>query len=324
MEDVKDQAVAEQATALFLPEGFSVGSRIVTVRSADRSIFLPKSKDIRKEVVNKISSSWKEGTNDIVRGLERSAKYYDQNGNIKIVNEEKIYLPGVVGLNDDADAWEETVKQYWAEYTIKVPLEEGVDFEIGFTEDGRPIDIKGYIGYKFCRETGYVAVRPEEVANKFSEIFLFFVVDKYEEQQKERERFKFMQDVNAKFYALTSSSVESEVAKIDYILTLIGGEENDGMYINNMDNTEKLMALEKVKNSVPELFIKYVDDKNLTHKTLLRRAVNSGIITKEGNAYFMMDQRIGSSEMEAVAYLSDPNNGGARQKLIEKIKAAYK
>lgn len=314
--------VVETSTTPFLPEGFSVGSRRIKIGRIDNYVFLPDrasdTRGIRQETTKKIGSTWKKGTTDIIRGLNQNCKYVDGDGVAKFVNEEKLYLPKILGINENSPNWEATVREYWANYSILVPLDDGIEIEAGFLPDGKPINLDGYMRYNFCMEHGKVATRPEELDNK--DIFEFYIVDKYEEEQAVRKEFEERNKINKVYLKLIASTLPDEKAKVDYIIQLVGGKYFDGMATTKMDEVAKQMELERIKNERPALFVEHATDQHLATKALIRRAVFAGVITKEGDSYFMYGKSIGSTLLETVAFLDNKNNDEVRSKLIAALR----
>ncbi len=317
-EEVKETGVVK--TSVYLPKGFSVGSRKATIKCIDKCIFLPNKNEFKEDVINKISSGWKKGTRDVVRGLSRNAIYVNEEGLEKIVNEEELYLTTVIGSTSTSEQWEARVKEYWADYSIPVSLVKGIELEIGFNPDGTPINLDGYISFNYASSKANVATTKDELDNKESEIFDYFIVDKYEEEQEKREKFLAMSKINRQYMKLIVSDNPQDKEKINYILEIMGGPEGTGMQLHtSIDDVNRQMLLEICKNKFSEKFSDLANDPNLATKALIRRAVFAGKISKEGQAFFMMDQRIGSSEKEAIGYLDNANNIGTREKLVSSI-----
>lgn len=309
-------------TGVFLPEGFTVGSRIVNLYPIERFSMLPDKKEIKDDVIKKVGSSWKSGTRDIVRGLKRDTRYVNSvTGEIITVNEETKYLPNIIGVSPTSEQWESATKEYWCDYVISVPLTSFKPLEIGFTQAGNPINLADYIAYCFCADTKYVAVSKEDVDNRTSEHFKFYIEDKTAGLVRQKAEAQRRREIDKVYLQLTSAKLPEEIAKIDYILQLIGGQDGTGIVTEHIvDKEDKLLYLEQTKNKFPQEFYALASDPDLRTKALIRNAIRIQRIKQEGTYYFYDGTRIANSQKELIAYLTDPNNVGTVEMLEQAIK----
>lgn len=289
-----------------------IGSRKVRIKQVSHFSILPVDKEIRSEVVKKIGSTFRKGTQDIIRGLN--------------TKEEQKYLPSVLGVSPSSNEWNERTKTYWADFSIEVPPSEtGVEIEIGMKEEEGelvPIDLDGYMKYNFCKQNKKVAVTKEELSNKF--IYTFYIEDLSEIKKEEEKAYVFRKQADREFVKIVNSSTDEAKSKIDHILRIAGGDNFKGINILSMSEIDKEIAFEKLKDTNTKLFLELVNDPNLKTKALLYRALSVNEITLEGSTYFMADMKIGASEKETIGWLDDPAQSANRSKLIERINALSK
>ena len=75
--------------------------------------------------------------------------------------DEKKYLAGMLDVDPSHMEWPKHTKTFWAEFTIPVGFE-GVELEVGKTEDGTPIDITDFIKYNFALRHPHVAYQKKK------------------------------------------------------------------------------------------------------------------------------------------------------------------
>lgn len=299
-----DSVVVETTTPVvtytYMGRPVQIGSKKVTIKLVDKFSMLPTdpgAKSIKDEVTKKIGSTWKAGTRDIIRGLTPE--------------EEKKYLPSMLGVRIDSEQWNDKVLNHWANFSVPVPLNDnGLELEIGFrvynesTKEAEPINMKNYMEYNFAKQHGQVASTDDEVDNKFT--YTYFIVDKSKDDKARESMYDIRKEASKVFNRLVDT--ESEKDKIDWILETKGGEKGTGIRVHNLAPKQKEIELEKLKDSNPSLFVTVAKDELLQVRAFIYRAVSVGIINLEGNSYFFGSQVLGSNENEAIAFLKNANN----------------
>lgn len=299
--------IEEKKPLLYFGKKVELGSRKVQIVRIDKFNLIPKTKEaqsIRDEVTLKIGSQWVLGTRDIIRGLS--------------LEEEKKYLPTLLGISASSDKWQERTLTHWADYFIQIPNNTtGITLEVGFhvvTTDGKeeilPINLIDYINYNFAKANGKVAKEDEDNLILFD----FKMIDKARKQKEIEDEFATKKSVNGVFNKLINSTDTKDRAKIDWLLETKGGPNGDGMNIIGMTNTQKEMELEKLKEANVFTFEKLLEDRSLEMKAVIRKCISRGVgkVTLEGNTYFYGNKALGTLE-QTIAYFSDPNNIRDRQ-----------
>lgn len=290
-----------------------IGSKKITIKLVEKFSMLPTdpgAKYLKDEITKRIGSTWKAGTRDVLRGLTP--------------DEEKKYLPSMLGVRLDSDQWNEKVLNHWANFGVIVPTNEnGLELEIGYKiadeekKEAEPINIKDYMEYNFAKQHSQVAATDEQIDNKFT--YTYFIVDKSKDDEERESLFDVRTKANKHFNRLLDT--ESEKDKIDWILETKGGERGTGIRIDNLSDKQKGLELEKLKDKNPSAFIAIVEDEHLKGRAIIYKAVSMGILIKEGNSYFFDSKVIGGSELEAIGYLKNQNNQKDKLALLERIKA---
>jgi hypothetical protein len=291
-----------------------IGSRKVRVEIIPKFNMLPKdpkAKQIRNEVIKKVSSTWKAGTKDIIRGLNHA--------------EEQLYLPNIIALKPSHDDWVTRVYEYWANFAYAVPVEGGVTLETGFRLKGNaqigwtgePINVTDYIKYNFAKENAMVA--PEDADNMIT--YTFKIIDTSADALREEQTFSLRMQVDRLFFKLVdeSKTIESEKAKIDHILETIGGDKGLGVSVYNWTDIQKQVELEKVKNRNLGAFKAILDDRYLENKSIIKKGVTFKKIVEESGTYFYNGKGMGRTLNEACLWLDDPANSYDKIILLEAI-----
>lgn len=251
---------------------------------------------------NKIPAQFEQGTSDTLRGLT--------------FEEEKKYLPNILGISIDSQAWREATKDYWCNFVIIVP-EKGLILNIDTKADGEPENILSYIQYRFALKHGWVAKNKNLVEwpkNKF------YIVDSEEVKKEQTASFEVRNRASKAFLFLQDPSNKDKRQWVAMCLKEAGesvpnGEEDLLIFLETkkdaLDADKKPTGLKR--------FIDIVNDPNLKEKALLYRLDSEGIVEKNGNSYFYGNELLGV-EIEAISWLKNPINSKYLLQMNEKLK----
>lgn len=296
---------------LYFGKKVPIGSRLVQIVRVEKFNLIPKNaKTIRDEITIKIGSQWKKGTRDIIRGLTP--------------DEEKRFLPNILGVNANSEKWEERVLNHWADFSIQIPNnDEGILLETGYKtqtlSNGEkeivPIKIDDYMKYHFCKENGDVAGEHED--NLI--LFRYRLVDRAKKQAEDEDLFIAKKAIEGTYLSLIKSTDPNERSKIDWILETVGGEYGDGIVITGLSDVQKEMEIEKLKNKNFALFESVIKDEDLKLKALIRKSLSVGKLDLQGETYFLGNKAIGDLKA-TIGYYKDPAHVKDRQLLEIAIK----
>lgn len=245
---------------------------------------------------------------DVVRGLS--------------FEEEKKYLPDVIGVSPQSNDWQKATRNYWANITTEVPPDTGLELEVGFVYPdeesatkgraeeekenaaatamyaqeldyamkfdvrqsvGRPINISDYILYRHCLVYNQCANSPK-LTHKSAKI-RFYLYSKEAVQADLAIKIKMRQKAYAMYLELIGDR-----AKVDNVIYVL--KDTIQRYNENVLNVEKLdvtneigkdVALEKIVNEFPERLIAVLDDKDLPLKAFIERAITAGELKRLPN-----------------------------------------
>lgn len=273
-------------------------------------------KEMREECFKRIGSEYLRvngrSTQDVIRGLKPE--------------QEKIFLPALLGVAPDSTDFPLRAKDYWADYYI-TPTREGLRLniatEIRKDKDGNdvecPVDPDAYMKYLFAKQSSKVASSPEDLENK--SFFDFTLEDLSIIKTKELGMFHDQEKAMI-IYSRLVSKFEEKVDQINWILEMT---KPDGeFYDSEMDSVEKRMLLKALVDKRPKKLIELSEDKDLEDKAFLAKALAYLEITKEGNDYYYLNENMGTEERGALAWVRKPEKSGSvmqiKSRLQEKIR----
>lgn len=273
-------------------------------------------KEMRDECFKRVGSEFLKvqgkSTQDVIRGLN--------------AEQEKIFLPTMLGVAPDALDFPKAAKDFWADYFI-TPTREGLRLNIAMeirkdkngNEVSVPVNPEDFMKYMFAKQSSKVASSPEDLENK--SFFDFTLEDLSVVKDKEVSLF-LDQERATIIYSRLASKFEESQDKIDWILEMT--KEDGSFYDPDMESTEKRMLLKKLSDKRPKRMIELAEDKDLQDKAFLSKALAYLEITKEGNDYFYLSENIGTEERGALAWLRKAEKSGSvaqiKARLDEKTK----
>lgn len=274
-----------------LPYGASVGSKEISIRRRELlNSHLPV--PVRNNAITKISSVFGKG-NSPLRGLTQG--------------EERRWLPEIIGVSPNDQSWQRKITNFWADLSITVKSA-GVVLQIGFTENGEPINLMDYIKYRFCLVHPQVA--PDESTMKSNLNLMFHIYDPNVENKVENKNVALKRSAYIEFAKISGDNVNLD--KMKRVIRLISDVNPD-----NYSAIEAENILSTIIDQDPEKFYRICKDKDLDVKATIHSLVEHNILRKIGSTYLYMDSTIGNTLDETVLFIKKPENSG----VIAEIKA---
>lgn len=265
-------------------------------------------KEIQSTQENRISAKFEQGTADTLRGLT--------------FEEEKEYLPNIIGVSPTDHTWSERTREYWANMSILVP-DEGLVLNIdtfpeGHPKAGKPENLAHYITYRFILKDHTVAKNKNLLEWPKQK---FYIVDELVIKKESEASFEQRTRAMKGFMFLQS---EKGAHKIEWVALCLK-EAGD---IVPKGTIEMLMFIEGKKDAPADKkgktgidkFLEVINDENLEHKALLYKYLSLGVIERNGNSYFFGGEVMGN-ETEAVHWLKNPANSKSLLQMNERVKA---
>ena len=160
-----------------------MASKKIYLRRKQLDNYLPE--EVRAESVMKLSS---------VFVNRQPLKGFD-------LEDEKIYLNGLLDVDPANQHWPRHAKEFWTNMTIKVGFE-GVELEVGKDDNGKPLQLMDFIQYNFALRHPHVALSGEEMNNNFQK--RFYIQDTSKDDLKRNVVIQFKKDADKEFIKVAS------------------------------------------------------------------------------------------------------------------------
>lgn len=261
-------------------------------------------------------------------------------------DEERKYLPEIVGMSPTDNEWRKTLINYWSNIAVDVPAD-GVGtgklqgkpliFTVAFgtatekenfervlsleekaelSQKGEVIEgIADYVLFRYC-------LLYNKVANKFEDIgkspkILFYLYSKATETRVEHNAFKLRVKANTLF---TQVLMDEDV--VDAVLLMFRQDLKEFETLQ-----DKHLALEGLLKTKAADFIKFMEDSNLKVKATIKRAVEARIIHNPPNtdSYYYGENNevtLGTTLIDAVIFWKSDEKHN--KEIVEAINARLK
>jgi len=246
------------------------------------------------------------GSRDVLRGLTRE--------------EEKKYLPPLLGIPATSEDWERATKDYWASISVSVPPE-GRKLEVGMIGK-EPINVEDYILYRYCLVYGRVANTKDDV-KKSPQKIKFFLYSKEDEIKKD---YNSLQEKRKAFAVAMELSADRKIVR--HILWA----EKEALGIVNpdslQDKEQDIKFFDLVERN-PKCLVKYKNDSLLKFKAFIMKALSLGFLTKVPNTETIMYTldgsaiTLGDTFIEAAAYFSKAEGESLYKNIVAKVNSSH-
>jgi len=136
---------------------------------------------------------------------KKIGSYFTPTGDIgsgMTIEEERRFMPRVLGILSTDITYQKQVKDYFANLTVEVLHPGGTPLEIGVDKDGEPLNLNDYIKYRFC--VGCPEVAPDEEHAKAAK-YLYFILDTAKKLEADYEKLRGKKDAYKEFIKLTAN-----------------------------------------------------------------------------------------------------------------------
>jgi hypothetical protein len=239
------------------------------------------------------------------------ASIYDGQGPLRGVtgSEEKKLLSQYLGIDVEDTRFPKIVRDFWADLRVEVPIE-GKVLNIGKDEDGSPLDIEAYLIYQWALKHKFVAPNKSKMLE--NSLKQYYIFDPDFESKQTNQEVEYKRKAYAEFIKISGNE-----EKIDMIIMILTNSEP-----NKMSSVQKDNYLDQLIAEDPKRFVEVATDKAIEIKFNLAMMVSNSILTKIGNQYWFMDQKLGNTEEEAVLFFKDKKNSETVNILKAKLEEA--
>lgn len=269
----------------------------VTIRLRPNST--PQPDELYYDGRRKIASTWQRGKRDIRRGLDH--------------DEEKKYLPNLIGTSANDPKFSEEVRKFWANLELEVP-EKGVELDVSIDDNEMPVNLRDYVLYRFALADSRVA--KSESAMRADQLALWYIDDPAERLAAESARLNQHKKAMKAYLEVTSDE-----SQMDWLLLLLGATEEAAINhdVKSLSRSEKDIMLEAYTRKRTDDFIRFAGDKDLQLKAGIEQAVSRGIFDRQNQAYYYGDIKMGNTLEEAVRFLKDKANSSVMLLMKESL-----
>jgi hypothetical protein len=216
------------------------------------------------------------------------------------VEEENSVMSKIVGLNPQAQNWNEVLDKYWHSISVEVPyvglkLEAGTQLSNNGTPE--PINPYEYALYRYCLKYGNVANEKKDMG-KSDRIYFYM----WSEEEERTTQMAVKKQRDAAF--LRRMEIDGNMETSRAVLRLMNGFAPVG-------DADVVLALAEAAEQYPIRFLEVANDKDLLAKLFVEDCINAGLLSRPpGSTLILADGSvpIGNNLIEAVGWLRNPPN----------------
>lgn len=190
-----------------------------------------------------------------------------------------------------------TVRDFWAELRVLIPME-GKVLDISTDANGEPVSIFDYIIYRFAKIHPLVADNKQEMLDDSRKQFYIFNFEDHISETNKAVQFK------KKAYG-ELIKIGNDEEKINRLVKLLSDSNPDKMNIK-----EKQNLLDTLIEADATKFYIMATDKELEIKYLISELVTYDIVSKYGNQYYFIDEKLGDTLEETILFFKDKKRSG--------------
>lgn len=220
----------------------------------------------------------------------------------------------LLGIGDNDPQMEPKFKEFWNDLR-EIPDDGKIRLDVPEDADEaveNPDYAKDFCLYRLALVHPAVANHENQVEESKH---YYVIVDLEQEKQKRYDQYK--QRNKAQEYLL---KYRDKPKVLNQVLRLTANT-----FIEDMNEEEREMELNRIVNEYPEDFINVISDKKLENKAYAKELIDLGIIVENGNVgednnYTYLDKHLGTSIDKVANFLSQKNQNS---EIINKMKSEY-
>lgn len=212
--------------------------------------------------------------------------------------QERKYLPRLIGVSPGSVDWDDKVMRYWANMTLDVP-KDGVVLDISLRADGEPVNLEDWIRFNWVQKHMEVAENEEEMKRVSSKRYYIFdpEVNERKKNDESRNRMRAYQELRK---IIDNEEDDRAIDRMIRVLRQINPA--------NLNRIQKENALEEIALAEPDKFYAVATNKKLNIQAAILEMIEYGTLRKLGNHILFGDDLIGTTMEEAVVYMEAPSN----------------
>lgn len=221
--------------------------------------------------------------------------------------EEKKYLPQLIGVSANHPEFAARVRMFWADMGFLVPSV-GKVLDTTVDENGEPYNVEDWIRYRWAKVHKYVAANENEM--KKNPRKKFYIRDPEEQDRLKNATIQAMKQADIEFIKATK-----DPSKTRRIIRMLRKDINPD-YLNDSQAENELYDL---KQKDPVEFFKIASDTKLDTKAEITELIGLEILRRVGNQIIYIDEIVAESLEDAVLWYQNPKNSSIVATLKAKL-----
>jgi hypothetical protein len=237
------------------------------------------------------------------------ASIFVNQGPLRVDNTEPI-IAEMLGIRPTDIDFSKRINEFWADLRVDVPME-GVTLNIAEVE-GKPVRPKDYLIYEWAKRHKLVAgTRAEMESNPQKQFYIY-------NPEVETGVINKSVVMKRKAYSLFAT-ISDDDYKMSHIIRLLSSTDP-----KNMNKVQKENFISDLIESDSQKFLVVAQDKNLEIKSEIEELVSANVVSKIGNQYIYIEEKLGENIDEAVFYWNDKKNSQRVLEMKSKLKEIRK
>jgi len=226
--------------------------------------------------------------------------------------EERKYLPRILGISPEHPEFERRSQDFWAEMGFLVPSS-GVVLDVTKNEDGTPYNLEDWIKYQWALKHKLVAINEQELLRDPRK--KFYIRDPQEQDRLKNATIQSMKAADVEFIKATK-----DPAKARRIIRMMTKTVNP----DTLNDAQAENVLYDIKQKDPVTFYKIASDSKLDVKAEIMELVELDVLRKIGNQVIYIDDIIAETFDDAVIWYQNPKNSSIVATLKAKLNEVRK
>lgn len=229
--------------------------------------------------------------------------------------EERKYLPELIGAYPEDRNWGEKVREYWASFFILVP-QEGVVLDISLKPNGEPVNLRDWIKWKWCKAHVQVADNRKEM-RRHPQTKKYYIHDPEKVDRKKENDANTRMVAYKQLIRLLSKDTEDSKKKSRRIYRVLTGADPRALSDGQLKT-----SLESEVNMRPKEFLEVFNDKDLDHRATINELLDEHILDRTGTHITFNGDIIGENMTEAIQFFKAKSNSQTVNMLKSRLKQA--
>lgn len=238
------------------------------------------------------------------------ASIYINQGPLRVDGTEEL-VADLIGARTTDQNFSKLFNEWWADLRIDIPME-GYTLNIAKNESGKPLKIRDYLIYEWAKIHKLVAqTRAEMETNPFKQFYIY-------NPEVETGFVNKAVVMKRKAYALFAT-ISDDDHKMNHIIRLLSNTDP-----RNMNKLQKENFISELIENDSQKFLVIAQDKHLETKSEIEELVSANVVSKIGNQYYYIEEKLGENIEEAVLYWNDKKNSQRVLEMKAKLKEIRK